>query len=423
MTKSRITILKNTCILGSSSFISKGALFIFSIYLARQFTVKDFGIFNLALTFGLISFQLTDLGLVGIVKREISRKPKMTGIYLRNALFIRIVSSSLTVVILFLLANILKYSMTTILAISVMSLSYFMESFTKIFIAVYHGHEMMKYEAYISLLRDLLICIVGIILVLMGFQLFSIIILFVIASSLKFFVGLSIIIKKFTKVRVKWESNPGKYIIKEGYPLAFAAVFATIYFKIDILMLSLMQGQEEVGLYSAAYNILAGLILIPSAIVFSVYPRLAKTFIESKRRANNIFIKTLNIMLVAGLLVATLGSLFSKYIIEFVYGYKYEASIIPLQILFISSFFVFLSFTCGQTLSATNNQKVSMYVTFIAAILNIVLNFILIRKYSYLGASVATLVCYMFTSLTMLIYLKRNVFDFRSLQNDAFSAT
>ena len=82
----------------------------------------------------------------------------------------------------------------------------------------------------------------------------------------------------------------------------------------------------------------------------------------------------------------------SKEIILFLYGDNFLPSADALEILIFAGGIIFISTLVSTTLTAVNKQKVNMWLAFINVVFNIVLNLLLIPKWSYIGASIATVI-------------------------------
>ena len=66
-----------------------------------------------------------------------------------------------------------------------------------------------------------------------------------------------------------------KKIVKSSFPIGIAALLATLYFKVDTIMLSVMKSATDVGIYSFSYNIFENIIVLWAFYMASVYPLLS----------------------------------------------------------------------------------------------------------------------------------------------------
>jgi len=92
--------------------------------------------------------------------------------------------------------------------------------------------------------------------------------------------------------------------------------------------------------------------------------------------------------------IATGITLLSKQITILLFGKEFLPSVPALAILIWSEVFVFYGIVHQNLLISTNQQKIDLRFTFIAAVANIILNLILIPVYGIVGASIATLFSY-----------------------------
>ena len=145
------------------------------------------------------------------------------------------------------------------------------------------------------------------------------------------------------------------------------------------------------GFYSIPYKLVFSLQVLPMAFGASVYPAFSQYWLKSREMLKNIFQKSFFYLMVI-VLPITFGTIaLADQIIIKVYSNQYEPSIIALQILIISAFFSFLTFPIGALLNACDKQKINTRNIGIVMIVNIIINLILIPRFSFVGASIAAL--------------------------------
>jgi O-antigen/teichoic acid export membrane protein len=106
-------------------------------------------------------------------------------------------------------------------------------------------------------------------------------------------------------------------------------------------------------------------------------------------------------LLTIGFPIGVGTTLLAARIIRLIYGLEYTPAIIALQVLVWSEVLIFMSVVFGTLLNSINRQIIVTKVCALAAVLNVALNLILIPKYSYIGASIATVAteCFAFIFL------------------------
>lgn len=172
--------------------------------------------------------------------------------------------------------------------------------------------------------------------------------------------------------------------------LLFVMILAqTIFSNADTTMLGLMKGDFEVGIYSTAYKIKNIIVQVVASLCWVVMPRMSYYFVDGDwDKINTMLKKVLSVMVTIGFLCVAGCVVLSSEIIQIVAGQQYSAASLPLVILMLS-FIVDIfggSFLGNMVCLPAKQEKVFMEACCFAAVVNVVLNYILIP---YGGASAA----------------------------------
>ena len=183
-----------------------------------------------------------------------------------------------------------------------------------------------------------------------------------------------------------------KTLLKESWPLLLSSVAIIIYMKIDQIMLGQMVGDEAVGIYSAAVRISELWYFVPMMIVVSVFP----SILESKKRNEDQYYQRLqnlyDLMILLSVSVALPMTFLSTSIVTLLFGDHFAAAGPVLAIHIWAAVFVFLGVASSQWFLAENRQILSFQRTAIGAIVNIILNLLLIPGFGVIGAAIATVI-------------------------------
>ena len=119
------------------------------------------------------------------------------------------------------------------------------------------------------------------------------------------------------------------------------------------------------------------------------------------------------------------GIALAPKIINFIYGLNFSPSISAFQILIIMVGIVFLSAPLSNLLIVLNHQKKVFYINAGGAITSIVLNLLLIPRFSLYGAAIATLITYFIMFILVLFSVKYftplSFFNFRLIKVSIFA--
>jgi O-antigen/teichoic acid export membrane protein len=175
-------------------------------------------------------------------------------------------------------------------------------------------------------------------------------------------------------------------------PFGITGIFTMIYFWIDSVILSIMVGNEVVGWYNAAYRLIFIFISLYSVYMVSIFPIMSRFYKTSKKSIKLVYERSFKFLLIISLPLAVFTTLMADKIILIIYGTGYIPSIIALQILIWSIVFMFVNNLSLNLLGSVNRPLVVAKIIASGAIINIILNILLIPKFSYIGSSAATVI-------------------------------
>jgi O-antigen/teichoic acid export membrane protein len=181
-----------------------------------------------------------------------------------------------------------------------------------------------------------------------------------------------------------FNKNFSKELFLKSIPIGLMLIFNLIYFKADIIILSVLVSSKDVGIYGLSYKFFDFLLAIPLFLSNSIYPLLLvkeqskKEFFNLSKKYFFIFLFSSLILIIPFWFISPLFSLIKS---------DFSISIIPFRILLLSLPFFFATSLLQWMLIALKKQKFLMYVYFFSTILNIALNIMFVPTYSYLASS------------------------------------
>lgn len=173
-------------------------------------------------------------------------------------------------------------------------------------------------------------------------------------------------------------------------PMLFISGIELINAQTDILMLGTMIGKEAVGIYSVAARGAALVIVVWGSVNMVIGPVIAKMYSSGEVSNLKIVIRqsALVIFLFSALICLFLY-LFSREFLS-LYGQTFIAGEIALKILLIGNLVNALAGSVGLILKMTGFERDVLWTGVLAAVVNVVLNAVLIPSYGIAGAAAAT---------------------------------
>jgi len=361
-------------------------------WIARYLGPGDFGIYNYALAFVAFFTILSTLGIDQILLREIVHHEGERDEILGTTFFMRIIGSTLCVSLATLVIFLLKPGQSsTIVLVFLFSFSTLFQSFDVIEV-FFKSQVLIRFSIVAKGIPFIIMNVVKIWLVLHGASLAA----FGVAYAVEMFlcaIGMVVAYKRYRFAIFNWK--PGieraKHLFRENLPLLFSSLAVMFYMKIDQILLGEMIDTRAVGIYTAATKVTEISYLLPVAIITTVAPSLTKLFQQDKVKYKVRTQKFFNLMTLISMVVIVPVMLLAPFIIHLLYGQKYEQSSFILSIHIWTFFFVSWGVVKELILVTEGNQRISLYTTICAMVVNITLNFILIPRYHEVGAAIAAI--------------------------------
>jgi O-antigen/teichoic acid export membrane protein len=379
------------------------------IYVARILGATEYGKFTFALAFVSLFVVFSDFGLSTITTREFSRVKEgefpavfSLKILLSLGTLILILISSF-----FITADFIIRKIIWILAIWILT-----ENFSEIIFAFFRTRLKMEYEALARTTGALLVTGVGFFVILNfpSIQNISYSYLFAALSTLVFV--LLFFHFKIYSLKIKYDRSIWQKFLTMSWPLGLAGIFGMIFTNIDSVIMGHWGQIAQVGFYNAAYKIVSATLIPMSLISASFFPVLSKYLKESKEKLQEIWNYQLEIMVVLAIPLVVGGIVLAPKIINFIYDPSFTPSIFALQLLIVMGGLIFLHNSFSQILIVFNQQTKFFWTLLSGAIVNVILNLILIPKFSLYGAASSAVITHFFIFFLLLNF----TFKFTSVQ-------
>ena len=200
--------------------------------------------------------------------------------------------------------------------------------------------------------------------------------------------------------------------LKPTILLFIPQVATQIYTVLDKTMIgAIIADKSEVGYYEQAQKIIKLLMTIATSLGTVMMPRIAATYSKGNKEKVREYMNTSFsfIMLLAFPLMFGIISVANKFVPLF-YGNGYE-KVIPIMCI-ISPIIIFIGLsnvTGTQYLLPTKQQNKYTISVVMGAVVNFILNIILIKKYASIGASIATVLAEFCVTLSQFILIRKNI--------------
>lgn len=181
-----------------------------------------------------------------------------------------------------------------------------------------------------------------------------------------------------------------KNIFKKTIPMGIINILFILFFKLDTLILSFLKGAKEVGIYTLSYKIIENMQLIWIFYLSVLYPLLSGFLKDREEKKANFIIKTsILISIFLSILLIIIGEIFAPFIIRVLGGNEFKESVWVFRILLLSLPMLFINNLFYHKFLAEEKILFLIKIYLTSLIISIILNLLLISKFSYWGSAVS----------------------------------
>ena len=386
------TLVKNSSLLFISQFLSRLFGFLFITYFARKFGTETLGDFGLITTFFMYFVTMVEFGLNPLLIREIARDETKIKHYFFNVLIIRSLFSILSLIIIIPILGLLNYSSEFRLLTIIYFINILFQPLLSTLSAVFWGINKYEYPTISIIITSFIGTAVNFIVLFLGYGLKEIILVSIPVNLVPMTILIGFLIKLRIKIKFNFNLNVLFNTIKKGVVFFLIAIFFIIYIRTDLVILSRISSQENVGLYNAAFRIFMIFLIFINIVSHASFPTMSRLYKENFDKFDRLFYSLLRLYMCSALPMAIFFSLFSKQILPFIFGKDFTEAYLAMIPLSWTFLIMALNTPIALALNTTKFEKVSMYTAIIGAILNIGLDFLFIPEHGILGAGVATVI-------------------------------
>ncbi len=209
----------------------------------------------------------------------------------------------------------------------------------------------------------------------------------------------------------KIDSMIFKKVLFFSLPLVFANLFTSGVNFGDRFILNHYLGRDEVGLYSFAYRIALAMNVLAVAFNSAWAPRSIKLYYRNDYK--DYYGKILSALISVSCLILIVVTLLSSYLFKIHFlnitfiNPIYSSGIIIIPFIMVGYIFTAISYYYSVYPYVSNKSYHFLFADFLALVINISINIILIPKIKIIGAAIATTVA-LFSSAAYMYTISRN---------------
>jgi len=404
------TVIKNTGAMLLGTVVRMSASFILVIFIGRKLGPTGMGEFSIILTLFWIFQTMASMGIQPLIIREVAKDRKKTGIILTNASILSCLVSLFMAGAMIGFGHLMGYSMAIQQASLWMGAALIIATISLVFQSVFIAWEKAELVLISMTWENIIRMSAGIFVLFKGGGVVEIAGVFALASLVNLAVNVWLTIKKITDLHLKTDIKVCFWLARLIPAFAGISIFSTLFWHMDMLLLSRLVSMEEVGYYSAPMRLVTVIKLVLQSYKIAIQPVAARLFLVSREEFKAFCEKSLFYVFIFSVPICVGGFILSDKILLFIFGDAFTQSSMIFQIVvwIIIPYGIMLVF--ASFLIASHHQNVDLRINLISMISAYVLGYIFISQAGAIGAGLAVFCSILLFMMQQFIFIFRHMF-------------
>ena len=383
-------VLRNAGVQVVAEVVSKGATLVLYGVFAREVGKAGFGEFSFILSLGGLLLVFAGPGAEDVLAREVTRDRARLRQLLWGAVSIKGGLGGIAVLAAVAIVAVGHGAGHLAATMALLALSLLTDALAKSVHAVFVVLEDMRPVAAALMLQRITTAVVGIAVLLSGGGVVTVCAVFLSGSVVGALYACWRLRRRIAIPRFELSGAAWSWLFRAALPLGVSSVFTIVLFRVDTVILAVLDTDVAVGLYGAAYRLLDATLFLSFAFVTAMIPTLARANRDTSPSLALAYSSALKAAVAMLFPLGTVFALFADPITRLLYGDDFADAATALRLLGGTAALFGVSQLSTATLIFQNRQAWVPWVTGSLLAFNVALNFALIPSWSLAGAAFAT---------------------------------
>jgi len=404
-------LVKNTLVLSVGRLMNVLAGVATAALLARCLGTGGYGKYLLLFAYVSLIVEASGVSIEAILVRDLSKNLKSLGVLVSNAILIKIVGGAVGGAFLLPVIYLTKPDYDLLISGIPASVSIIVSSVIIVYVSIIRASLKLEREISVDLIGKFFflgISALSLMIIIKEGVLVAITICFLLSEVLRLIIARKLS-RALSRPEIRIDGKAVKYLLKQSVPLGLANTIASLYRRLDKILITQLIGFTAVGLYGAAYKFIEIVWIISGIIMTSIYPLLSRDSSAGNRELFQSYRRALVYNGLIGIIITIFILTTGRGLILFLYGKEFEGSVGLLFILSFLSPFILVGNILGHIMVILEKQGIPYITTRVGSlVVQVLLIFLLVPLLDIAGVAysliitegVACCVLFLFIELT-----------------------
>lgn len=376
----------------SSDVMNRVTSFVLYAMVARHLGAEQFGQLTLALTL-FYTFQVFAVGgLKTLIVRQVSKELSKTSLYFRNGALIVTFTSVVSIIALWSFVRVMHYPPTTTRVILLLSFGLLPYTISAVCEGLFQAWERMPYIACVNVPVNIAKVTGAFLLLATDRGLYSVVFLLLFSFAAIALAEVWIVLRKFSMEPACLDFRFSLKTMRTAATFLGIDGTLAVMSSLNIILLSKLATETQVGLYSAATQLLVPLLLVYQSMAQSIFPVMCRKVAPGYQSLKLIAQHAIELLFVLAVPAAAGLYFIGDRLISLLYKNPAFSQAFP-ALRIVAWVLVLQVFTSvlGQVLLASHREKITLRIVLVDTIFNLLVGWPLISLFGLRGAALALL--------------------------------
>ncbi len=377
MNRTGRTIAKNAGVMMLSQIITWVLAMLLTLFLPRFLGPLGVGRYSLAVSIWAVMSILLSFGMDVLQTKEVSRHPERSNELLTTTTVLRFGLYLVCLLIINIFVRAVHYPQETIQVVNIIGISTLIWQINGALSANLQAFERMEFISLSDVISKAFVTIVSIVALVMGYGVNVIAWIFVLAGLIAVSVqtyGLS----RLHKIRPAVRKEQFGWILKSSLPYMLVSGFQVAYNQVDVIIISLLINETQIGWYSASNRLFATFLFFPTVLIAAVFPVFSRLYETDQKALKQLFSRSFNILLLIGIPIGFGLFVIGTPIVTLLFGPEFAPGGRILSIMGFVMIATYLNSLMGKFYVSIDRQKTWTWFMFLAVVVTVPLDLVLV---------------------------------------------
>jgi len=375
--------------------------------LIEHLGVSSFGRYTTVVALVTIVAGFTEAGLNSIVLREYStlgEQPRRE--MMASAIGIRLILTVGGVALAVAFAAIAGYGSAMVAGTALAGVGLVLQLLQSTLSTTLQAQLRFGWVSAVEVLRQVVNVALLVALALAGAGLLPLLAVAIPASAVSLLFTIPLVIR-YTSLRPSFHAGRWWGLLRETIPWAIIAAVSIVYFRLALVLMSLISSAVQTGYFATSFRITEVLVAIPVLVISAAFPILARAEREDSARFDFASGRIFELALFAGTLLVLALEVGAGFAIHVIAADKADPSIAVLRIQGLALIASFVAVACGYPLLMLRRYREVLFANLLALAISAILTLSLAPSHGARGAALAALVAEVGLALSQAVMLRR----------------